>query len=48
MLLNKRLIEESNNNSLADHRRSYEYIVVRSQIIVIGPGTYEIVAILDA
>ena len=28
--------------------RSYEYIVVRSQIIVIDPGTYEIVAILDA
>ena len=26
MLLNKRLIEESNNNNLAPHRRSYEYI----------------------
>src|SRR5690349_9144556 len=26
MLLNKRLIEESNNNNLATHRRSYEYI----------------------
>jgi len=28
--------------------RSYEYVLVHNQIIVIDPGTYEIVAILDA
>jgi Protein of unknown function (DUF1236) len=28
--------------------RGYEYILVRNQILVIDPGTYEIVAILDA
>jgi hypothetical protein len=27
--------------------RGYEYILVRNQILVIDPGSYEIVAILD-
>ena len=27
--------------------RGYEYVLVHNQIIVIDPGTYEIVAILD-
>jgi hypothetical protein len=28
--------------------RGYEFILVRNQILVIDPATYEIVAILDA
>jgi Protein of unknown function (DUF1236) len=27
--------------------RSYEYVLVHNQIVVIDPGTYEIVAVLD-
>ena len=28
--------------------RGYEFILVREQIIVVDPGTFEIVAVLDA
>jgi hypothetical protein len=38
----------SNVVSIYPEWRDYEYIVVRHQIVVIDPNTYEIVAILDA